>query len=422
VPGVLMAIATVMFWMGRNKFVHIPPAGLGFFREAFSREGVIAICKLIPLFTIIAVFWSLYDQTGSSWILQAEQMDLSFLGVRWLESQVQAVNPILILVFIPLFTFVIYPALNRVFPLTPLRKIGLGLVLMTLSFWLVTVTQEWIDAGQRPSIGWQILAYFVITASEILVSIVGLEFAYTQAPKTMKSMVMSLFWLSVWGGNQFTAQVNHSISVPSAADQQFELGTSLLPPDWQTEPRNMVLPGYDGKRGTMDDFVVRCKGGRVESLEIPDRAIFLAAAAKIEALAGDGFPLTVRGREALTGTKDSWGNQVLYDLIDSDHARISSAGPDKQRNTAWDLGVMIERPSSGETESDQSWLARRKRELGVTAVAKPASGFNRTEFCGGQTKLEGAAYFRFFTWLVLGTTLVFIPFAMLYRPRSYLHD
>ncbi|MEI7929874.1 MAG: POT family MFS transporter, partial [Verrucomicrobiales bacterium] len=233
VPGVLMAIATVMFWMGRNKFVHIPPAGLGFFREAFSREGVIAICKLIPLFTIIAVFWSLYDQTGSSWILQAEQMDLSFLGVRWLESQVQAVNPILILVFIPLFTFVIYPALNRVFPLTPLRKIGLGLVLMTLSFWLVTVTQEWIDAGQRPSIGWQILAYFVITASEILVSIVGLEFAYTQAPKTMKSMVMSLFWLSVWGGNQFTAQVNHSVSVPSAADQQFELGTSLLPPDWQ---------------------------------------------------------------------------------------------------------------------------------------------------------------------------------------------
>jgi len=422
VPGVLMAIATVMFWMGRNKFVHIPPAGLGFFREAFSREGVIAICKLIPLFTIIAVFWSLYDQTGSSWILQAEQMDLSFLGVRWLESQVQAVNPILILVFIPLFTFVIYPALNRVFPLTPLRKIGLGLVLMTLSFWLVTVTQEWIDAGQRPSIGWQILAYFVITASEILVSIVGLEFAYTQAPKTMKSMVMSLFWLSVWGGNQFTAQVNHSISVPSAADRQFELGTSLLPPDWQTEPRNIMLPGYDGKRGTMDDFVARCKGGRVESLEIPDRAIFLAAAAKIEALAGDGFPLTVRGREALTGTKDSWGNPVLYDLIDSDHARISSAGPDKQRNTAWDLGVMIERPSSGETESDQSWLARRKRELGVTAVAKPTSGFNRTEFCGGQTKLEGAAYFRFFTWLVLGTTLVFIPFAMLYRPRSYLHD
>lgn len=422
VPGVLMAIATVMFWMGRHKFVHIPPAGLGFFREAFSREGIIALCKLIPLFTIIAVFWSLYDQTGSSWVLQAEQMNLSFLGVRWLESQVQAVNPILILVFIPLFTFWIYPLLNRVFPLTPLRKIGLGLVLMTLSFGLVTLTQSWIDAGQRPSIGWQILAYVVITASEILVSIVGLEFAYTQAPKTMKSMVMSLFWLSVWGGNQFTAQVNHAISVPSAADQQFEAATLSLPPDWQTSPRNVVLPGYDGKPGTADDFVARSKDGSVESLEIPDRKIFLAAAGKVEALAKDGLPQTAKGREALAGMKDSWGNPLLYDLIDSAHARVSSAGPDKQRNTAWDLGVMIKRASSDEPTSDQSWLARRKRELGVAAVVTPASGFKRTEFCGGQTKLEGAAYFRFFTWLVLGTTLLFIPFAMLYRPRTYLHD
>lgn len=422
VPGVLMAIATVMFWIGRDTFVHIPAAGLGFFREAFSREGIIALCKLIPLFAIIAVFWSLYDQTGSSWVLQAQQMDLHFLGVHWLESQVQAVNPILILVFIPFFTFVIYPMLNRVFPLTPLRKIGLGLVLMTLSFWLVTVTQGWIDAGQRPSIGWQILAYVVITASEILVSIVGLEFAYTQAPRTMKSMVMSLFWLSVWGGNQFTAQVNHTISVPSASRQQFEAAISSLPADWQTSPRNVVLPGYDGKPGTADDFIARCKEGNIESLEIPDRGIFLDAAARIEALAGAALPQTVKGREVLDGMKDSWGNPLLYDLIDSSHARISSAGPDKQRNTAWDLGVMIERGSSDEPSSDRSWLSRRKQELGVSAVVKPASGFTRTEFCGGQTKLEGAAYFRFFTWLVLGTAVLFIPFAMLYRPRAYLHD
>jgi proton-dependent oligopeptide transporter, POT family len=422
VPGVLMAIATVMFWIGRDTFVHIPAAGLGFFREAFSREGIIALCKLIPLFAIIAVFWSLYDQTGSSWVLQAQQMDLHFLGVHWLESQVQAVNPILILVFIPFFTFVIYPMLNRVFPLTPLRKIGLGLVLMTLSFWLVTVTQGWIDAGQRPSIGWQILAYVVITASEILVSIVGLEFAYTQAPRTMKSMVMSLFWLSVWGGNQFTAQVNHTISVPSASSQQFEAAISSLPADWQTSPRNVVLPGYDGKPGTADDFIARCKEGNIESLEIPDRGIFLDAAARIEALAGAALPQTVKGREVLDGMKDSWGNPLLYDLIDSSHARISSAGPDKQRNTAWDLGVMIERGYSDEPSSDRSWLSRRKQELGVSAVVKPASGFTRTEFCGGQTKLEGAAYFRFFTWLVLGTAVLFIPFAMLYRPRAYLHD
>ena len=45
-------------------------------------------------------------------------------------------------------------------------------------------------------------------------------------------------------------------------------------------------------------------------------------------------------------------------------------------------------------------------------------GVTRSEFSGGQSKLEGAAYFRFFTWLVLGTTLLFIPFAFFYRPRT----
>lgn len=216
VPGVLMAIATFMFWMGRHRFVHIPPAGLGFFKEAFSRDGLVAVGKLVPLFAFVVIFWSLYDQTGSSWVFQAQQMDLRFLGIHWLESQVQAVNPILILIYIPLFTFVIYPAINRFFPLTPLRKIGIGLFLMTAAFGLTTLAQTWIDAGLRPSIGWQIGAYFILTASEIMISIVSLEFAYTQAPKAMKSWVMSLLWLSVALGNLFTGQVNHSISIPSA--------------------------------------------------------------------------------------------------------------------------------------------------------------------------------------------------------------
>jgi POT family proton-dependent oligopeptide transporter len=421
VPGVLMAIATFMFWLGRNRFVHIPPSGLGFFKEAFSRDGMIALGKLVPLFTFIAVFWSLYDQTGSSWVLQAEQMNLKFLGITWLESQIQAVNPILILIFIPLFTFVIYPWINRIFPLTPLRKIGLGMILMTASFGLTTLIQTWIDAGQRPSIGWQISAFVVITAAEIMVSIVGLEFAYTQAPKAMKSWVMSLFWLSVWGGNQFTAQVNHFIAVPSAAEIQFQQAIAKLPADWQTSPRNVVLPGFDGVTGTDDDFVARCQQGRIESLEIPGRQIFFDAASRIEAGSSDGLPSKDRGRKLIGDTRDPWGNPLVYELIDSSHARISSAGSDRTNKTQWDIGVIIEKVSAGAKSSTDTWLGRRKAELGIKE--KPAeAGFKRTEFSGGQSKLEGAAYFRFFTWLVLGTTLVYIPFAFFYRPKSYLHD
>jgi len=420
VPGVLMAIATFMFWLGRKRFVHIPPSGIGFFREAFSRDGLVALGKLGPLFIFIAVFWSLYDQTGSSWVLQAQQMDLNFLGVTWLESQIQAVNPVLILLFIPLFTFVIYPLIDRVFPLTPLRKIGIGMLLMAASFGLTTLIQTWIDAGQRPSIGWQILAFVIITAAEIMVSIVGLEFAYTQAPKAMKSWIMSLFWLSVWGGNQFTAQVNRQIAIPSPAERQFHEAIGKLPPDWQGSPRNIVLPGYD-LESSDDDFIARCQNGRLVILEIPGRDIYQAAADRIESHASANFPSTEAGRKLLDHVRDPWGNPLVYHLIDSTHARISSAGPDRVPGTEWDQGLILEKTRADGPVAADSWLALRKAELGIVEKASIA-GFSRSEFSGGQTKLEGAAYFRFFTWLVLGATAIFIPFAWLYRPKTYLHD
>ncbi len=421
VPGVLMAIATFMFWLGRNRFVHIPPSGFGFFKEAFSREGIVALGKLIPLFVFIAVFWSLYDQTGSSWVLQAQQMDLNLFGISLLESQVQAVNPILILIFIPLFTFVIYPMLGKVFTLTPLRKIGLGMLLMAASFALVTWVQTWIDAGARPSIGWQMLAFVIITAAEIMVAIVGLEFAYTQAPRAMKSWVMALFWLSVWGGNQFTAQVNRYIAIPSPAAIQFEQAIANLPEDWRNSPRTVMLPGHDGVTGTADDLIARCQQARLESLEIPGRDTFLAAAARIEARSDTAFPANAGGRQLVASLTDSWGNPLRYQLIDSSHARISSAGPDRVENTQWDIGLIIEKTAAGPPPSTTTWLGRRKAALGIRE-APAIAGFARTEFSGGQSKLEGAAYFRFFTWLVLGTAIAFIPFACLYRPKTYLHQ
>ncbi|MCP4170574.1 MAG: POT family MFS transporter, partial [Fuerstiella sp.] len=112
VPGVLMAIATLMFWMGRNVFIHVPPGGSRFFRETFSRDGVVALLKLSTIYAFVAVFWGLFDQTGSSWVIQAENMDRRFLGITWLQSQIQVLNPILVMILIPLFQLVIYPCVD----------------------------------------------------------------------------------------------------------------------------------------------------------------------------------------------------------------------------------------------------------------------------------------------------------------------
>jgi hypothetical protein len=92
VPGVLMLIATLTFRAGRHRFVHIPPGGMRFVREAFSSIGLGALGRLCLIYVFVAMFWALFDQTGSSWVLQAQHMDRVILGLEVLPAQIQAAN------------------------------------------------------------------------------------------------------------------------------------------------------------------------------------------------------------------------------------------------------------------------------------------------------------------------------------------
>ena len=207
-PGALMLLATWIFWLGRERFVHVPPQGRAFTQQLFSLEGLRTLIPLAFLYTFIAVFWSLFDQTGSSWVLQAQQMDRVLFGIEILPSQIQALNPLFVMLFIPLFVRVLYPAMDGFFPATPLRRISLGLFVAVPSYLIMAWVETGIEAGHQPSIGWHLLAYLILTAAEVLLSITALEFAYTQAPAAMKSIVMALALASVSLGNLVTAGVN----------------------------------------------------------------------------------------------------------------------------------------------------------------------------------------------------------------------
>ncbi len=220
VPGGLMLLATWVFWLGRRKFIHVPPDPKGFLDQAMSRDGLSALGRLAVIYVFVAMFWALFDQTGSSWVLQAQHMDLELLGVELLPSQIQSSNALLVMILIPAFSFGVYPLLRRFTRVTALRKIGIGFFVMVAAFLLSALIEHWIQQGGRPSIAWQLLAYLILTASEVMVSITCLEFSYTQAPKALKSLVMALFLMSVSIGNLFTSAVNFLT--------QDEQGESLL--------------------------------------------------------------------------------------------------------------------------------------------------------------------------------------------------
>jgi proton-dependent oligopeptide transporter, POT family len=315
VPGVLMFIATIIFWMGRKEFVHVPakpagklglldsassimlfltfgslfftagqpgwlmvsvsvlclvsgfmlfsyrqrlqrddgfmavtsfmlrewlselfvkrpqlvavPIGSGSGMKEMSRtsstaakefgeeavEGVKAMFGIISVFTMVSIFWALFDQHASSWIRQAEMMDrhtyFPFFGVvELLPSQIPSLNPVMVMILIPIWAYFIDPALRKIgINLTPLKKMSLGMALAAFSFVAVAMLQARIDASQVAQVHvlWQLIPYFIITLSEVLVSITGLEFAYSQAPKRMKSTVMGFWLLTVAFGNVLVA-------------------------------------------------------------------------------------------------------------------------------------------------------------------------------------------------------------------------
>lgn len=211
VPGIFMGLATIVFWMGRHQFAHIPARGVTYFKDIFGPQSVRLILPLIPLYLCLAIFFSLFDQTFSSWITQAKKMDLEWLGMKWLPGQITAANSAMILVFIPLFTYVIYPLLGKFFRLTILRKIGIGLFLMVGAFLVSAWIEQRIVSGETPNIKWQLFAYAILTAAEIMVSITFLEFSYTQAPNEMKSFIMSFYLLAMALGNAVTALINKFI-------------------------------------------------------------------------------------------------------------------------------------------------------------------------------------------------------------------
>ncbi len=237
VPGVLMAVALAIFWVGRRSYLTLPPTGPsphGFFRvvarairrlgtgrpgghwldgardrhPAEAVEGAKAVIRLAGVFATIATFWSLFFQYGSSWVLQAEKMERHVLGYEIKASQVQTLDPLLVLTVIPIFAGGLYPLLERSgVRVTALRKMTAGMFVTVLSFVSAGIVQWVIDAGGRPHVGWQVPQYVFLAVGEVLVSVTALEFAYTQAPPSMKSVIMSLWYLTIAGGSLLTAWV-----------------------------------------------------------------------------------------------------------------------------------------------------------------------------------------------------------------------
>jgi POT family proton-dependent oligopeptide transporter len=245
VPGVLMFIATAIFWAGRKRYVNVPPSGpdphsfLNVSRRALTAQapgqsrpglaiamvgtaiaafllvfGTLSLFKIAPtwwpsdfnfvicaclalgaliafggfgtsiqlerarglhpdaaidsvravlrvliVFALVTPFWSLFDQKASTWIIQGNAMVVPH-GQWWWPSwlvkepaQMQALNPLLVMLLIPFNNLVLYPGLRRMgFQVTALRRMGWGIAFSGVSWIIAGALQLWIDSGAEVSL------------------------------------------------------------------------------------------------------------------------------------------------------------------------------------------------------------------------------------------------------------------------------
>ena len=305
IPGLLMAVATLIFWAGRHKYVHVPPApaarcaaragtsadsvapggttglalavvgivlavvslgwlwfGMGDFVIAVlvalglvigfgswgaslqldrargahpdaAVDGARAVLRILIVFALVTPFWSLFDQKASTWIIQGREMTMphdQWWWPSWLvrePAQMQALNPILVMLLIPFNNIVLFPLVRRMgIEVTALRRMGVGIAFSGMAWIVAGWLQLSLDGGDAVSIAWQILPYLLLTLGEVLVSATGLEFAYSQAPRSMKGVIMSFWLLSVSYGNLWVLITNEAVRNEAVTGQIATTGLS----------------------------------------------------------------------------------------------------------------------------------------------------------------------------------------------------
>ncbi|OJD14219.1 hypothetical protein AJ78_05405 [Emergomyces pasteurianus Ep9510] len=189
-------------------------------------KRALVACKVFAYFPI---YWVCDQQMQNNFVSQAATMELHGFP----NDLMQNIVPLTIIIFIPICDRLIYPLLRKFrIPFKPMSRITMGFICASVSMGYAAIIQRLIynappcydaplkcpasEGGAVPNrvnVALQTPSYLLIGFSEIFASITGLEYAYTKAPTSMKSFVMSLYLLTT----AFGAVLSIALS-PTAED------------------------------------------------------------------------------------------------------------------------------------------------------------------------------------------------------------
>jgi POT family proton-dependent oligopeptide transporter len=164
---------------------------------------------MAALFIACAMFWAGFEQTGASLNLFAERYtDRNIFGWEMPAGVLQAVNPLFIILFAPVFAGLWLTLGKRGKDLSPPAKFSAGLILMGLGFFVMYLASHYVLASQKVLPTWLILTYMLHTWGELCLSPVGLSSMTKLAPPRFVGQVMGVWFLAIALGNNLAGQLS----------------------------------------------------------------------------------------------------------------------------------------------------------------------------------------------------------------------
>jgi dipeptide/tripeptide permease len=206
-PAGLMVMAFLIFAAGK-PFYAIETVERRQITPEERQMRLVVVGRLLGLFLVVAFFWSIFDQSASTWTLFAEHhLHLHYFGRDLPSDMIQGLNPFLIVLFLPPVTLLWHFLAWMGIRVRPTDKMLLGFVLTGLTMAIMSVAGFLAGPDGRVSILWEVIPYVLITVAEICISVTGLELAFAAAPSSMKSFVTGCWLMTVFLGNMLNSQI-----------------------------------------------------------------------------------------------------------------------------------------------------------------------------------------------------------------------
>jgi POT family proton-dependent oligopeptide transporter len=192
--GIGLLIGTVLLWAGL----------LGI--RSWTRSERKRLLTILLLFIASTVFWSVYEQAGSTLNLFADRStDDSLFGRAFPASWFQSVSPIFIILLAPVFAW-LWVRLGKRDPSSP-TKFVFGLAFVGLGFVVLVPAATQSAAGVKVSPLWLMLTYLLHTVGELCLSPVGLSATTKLAPARVAGLMMGVWFLSISLGSYLGGRV-----------------------------------------------------------------------------------------------------------------------------------------------------------------------------------------------------------------------